>query len=512
MKGHLRLLIILIFAVIVAGCVPLAARTPAPPVDSNPLYTQAAQTLEAHFTQQAYEDVVAQLTQISAQVTPTGAVVENNPTATLPAPATNTLPAPTATFVPPTATSVPPTKTPIPKPCDAVEFVKDVTVADGTSFVPGAYFTKIWQVRNAGTCTWTSSYTLVFTDGDRMGAPKSISLPREVRPGESVDLSIYFTAPGSSGRYRSYWMLSNAGGSRFGLGAKADTAFWADIRVLSARSGYNYDFAAYACAASWKTRAGSLLCPSNTSSQDGSIALLDRPVLENGRHEDELTLWTRPDERDNGWISGVYPEYKVRANDHFLADVGCLDGNKNCAVLFELSYQTPNGAVTKLGEWYQEYDGQITRIDVDLSGLAGQSVKFILTVQNRGKPSHASAFWLAPSIRTGSPPPTQTPTPTATQQPTPTFTPTATQDLTGTPAAIAARQKLAQDLGLDINAVLITLVEAVEWSDTCLGVNLPDGVCAPMIVPGYRVVMQANEKTYEAHTNQDGSIVYWFER
>jgi hypothetical protein len=502
----------LVFTAVIAACVPLAARTPVSQVDSGVLYTQAAQTLEAHFTQQAYEEVVAQLTQVSAQLTPTSSVVDYEPTATLAVSATNTQPAPTATLAPPTSTSVPPTNTPVPRPCDAIEFVKDVTVPDGTSFVPGAYFTKIWQVRNAGTCTWTSSYSLVFSDGDRMGAPKSMSLPREVRPGEAVDLSIYFTAPGSSGRHRGYWMLSNAGGSRFGLGAKADTAFWVDIRVLAGNSGYNYDFAAYACAASWKTRSGNLLCPSNTSAQDGSIALLDRPVLENGRHEDELTLWTRPDAKDSGWISGIYPEYKVRANDHFLADIGCLDGNKNCAVLFELSYQTPNGAVSKLGEWYQEYDGQIARIDFDLSGLVGQTVKFILTVQNRGKPAHASAFWLAPSIRTGSPPPTPTPTPTATQMPTPTFTPTATEDPADNPAVDAAHQKLAQDLGLEIDAVSVTMVEAVEWNDTCLGVSLPDMVCAPMIVPGYRVVMQTVEKVYEAHTNQDGSTVFWFER
>ncbi len=53
---------------------------------------------------------------------------------------------------------------------DQAVFIKDVNVPDGTFYNPGAKFTKTWQVKNSGTCTW-SGYNLVFEQGDVMSAP-----------------------------------------------------------------------------------------------------------------------------------------------------------------------------------------------------------------------------------------------------------------------------------------------------------------------------------------------------
>src|SRR5512135_3467629 len=49
--------------------------------------------------------------------------------------------------------------------CDRAQFIADVTVPDGTRFSPGAAFTKTWRLKNVGTCTWSTSYTLVFSSG-----------------------------------------------------------------------------------------------------------------------------------------------------------------------------------------------------------------------------------------------------------------------------------------------------------------------------------------------------------
>ncbi len=46
--------------------------------------------------------------------------------------------------------------------CDQAQFVSDITVPDGAAFTPGASFTKTWRFMNAGTCTWTTSYKLVY--------------------------------------------------------------------------------------------------------------------------------------------------------------------------------------------------------------------------------------------------------------------------------------------------------------------------------------------------------------
>src|SRR5512140_2396177 len=104
-----------------------------------------------------------------------------------------------ATVVPPTAvppTSAPPPTTEPPTPTtaaaaaspeaasptptgactDLAAFVTDVTIPDYSHLDPKEAFKKTWRVKNAGTCTWTSSYTAVYSRGDALGAPVSITL------------------------------------------------------------------------------------------------------------------------------------------------------------------------------------------------------------------------------------------------------------------------------------------------------------------------------------------------
>jgi hypothetical protein len=115
---------------------------------------------------------------------------------------------------------------------DRVQFVSDVTVEDGADFTPDQAFTKTWRLRNNGTCTWTSSYDLVFDHGDHMGGPAVKALPGLVEPGELVDISVNLVAPSSEGGFIGYWLLRNAEGMLFGIGADANVAFWVEIEVL----------------------------------------------------------------------------------------------------------------------------------------------------------------------------------------------------------------------------------------------------------------------------------------
>ena len=128
------------------------------------------------------------------------------------------------------------------------------------------------------------------------------------------------------------------------------------------------------------------------------VALLNNPALEN-RHEDELALRVHPVEEKNGWIEGMYPRFKVENGDRFLAWVGCLEGNQNCSLTFLLEYQDANGAVHTLGEWTEVYDGKVHQIDLNLSSLAGQTVRFILRTEvNNSSYSAAEGFWFVPRI------------------------------------------------------------------------------------------------------------------
>ena len=96
--------------------------------------------------------------------------------------------------------------------CDAAQFIADVTVPDGTIFAPGTAFTKTWRLKNIGTCTWTTAYSLVFVSGEQMSGPGSVALPTTVSPGQTVDVSVALVAPASAGTFRGYWQLKNASG------------------------------------------------------------------------------------------------------------------------------------------------------------------------------------------------------------------------------------------------------------------------------------------------------------
>ncbi len=50
-------------------------------------------------------------------------------------------------------------------------------------------------------------------------------------------------------------------------------------------------------------------------------------------------------------------------------------------------------------------------------------------------------------------------------------------------------------------------VEAVDWPDGCLGVQTPGVMCTMVITPGYRVILEADGKQYEYHTNASGDVV-----
>ena len=154
---------------------------------------------------------------------------------------------PTPTAIQPTPTAIQPT--PIPVPCNAISFQTDLTIKDGTVFAPNADFTKTWRLKNVGSCSWSTSYDLVFVEGDRMEGKKATALPALIRPGETVDISIELTSPDKAGDYRGYWMLRSGGGEWFGFGKDANKAFWVDITVMEPDGNFEYDFALNFCAA-----------------------------------------------------------------------------------------------------------------------------------------------------------------------------------------------------------------------------------------------------------------------
>jgi hypothetical protein len=394
----------------VLACGPFSTGAPQPAETLNALYTSAAETLDAMSTQAA------------GTSTPGLAV-------------TTTLSIPTSSVTPfSTFTNVPPIQ-PITK-CDAAAFVTDVTFPDGAVVGRASNFTKIWRIKNVGTCTWTTSYAIVYVSGEKFGASNSIPMPASVRPGQTVDIGINLVAPGSDGRYRGNWKLRNASGLLFGVGTNSESNFYVDVTV----SGYTlavYDFIGNYCDAVWKSETKNLACPGSQGDDRGFVRALNSPKMEDGVTRGDALL-TYPNKSGTGLITGKFPNFTVKNGDRFQALIGCQRDATDCNVIFRLQYQIGGGEIKTLAQWQEVYEGLYFPISVDLSSLRGEKVKFILTVLANGTSHDDFALWVTPRItRQSSNPATSavTPTPslTSTVTSTSTITPTPTSTATETP-------------------------------------------------------------------------------
>jgi hypothetical protein len=385
----------LLLTLVLSACrAPVIDDSKSPTLDLNALYTQVAGTLIAQGGAQAATNTPASLpTQTPIVITAT-----SSPTSV--SAATNT----------PANTSVPSTSVPSAPVCNQAAFITDVTVKDGTVMDDGEDFTKTWRIKNVGTCAWTTDYNIVYASGINLASKSSFDMPEKVDPGETVDISIPMEAPDDNGTYKSNWWLQSSNGTNFGVGGSGSNSgvpIFALIRVGPASSNNNnnngdtdvrYDFASHYCDAKWSSDDDSNLpCPGANSGNDGFVIVLQNPELES-RDEDEPAIWMQPNRDNNGFIRGVFPNFEVKNNDVFVAEIGCLDNNNNCRVQFTLSYIL-NGNEHQLGSWDEKFDGLSREVEIDLSSLAGKTVKFVLMVEpNNNSYNQANGFWFMPQI------------------------------------------------------------------------------------------------------------------
>ncbi|MBN2116513.1 MAG: hypothetical protein JW730_08080 [Anaerolineales bacterium] len=369
-KAARNISILTVIILILSAC-NLPSNAPATE-EPNAVFTAAALTVQA------------QMTQPAAFSTPTlPLTMATNTSAVLP-----TLP-PSATPRPPTATSI----------CDLAQFVKDVNIPDGSQITPGGSFTKTWRLRNIGVCTW-SGYTLVFDSGDLMGGtPQTFGT---VSPGQEVDLSVNFTAPTSSGSYRSYWRIRNSAGVLIPVsGGTQGKSFFVDIKVSVASSGY--DFYTRAPDANWNTGAGNIPFGGPNTDSRGFVMYRSNEKLEDGSTPNKI-LETHPQWVDDGVITGFYPTYTVVSGEHFKAKIGFLaksDGTCGTGnAKFQLNYKESGSSTThSLGEWTETCDGTLKEVDVNLSSIAGKTVQFALAVLANGSSDQDWAVWVNPQVK-----------------------------------------------------------------------------------------------------------------
>jgi hypothetical protein len=288
-----------------------------------------------------------------------------------------------------------------------LEFVEDITIEDGTEIQPGEPFEKILRLKNAGSCTWTSAYNLIFDSGDQMGAPDTQQLTTgTVAPGQEIDVTVELVAPDDPGEYRGNFKLRNPSGTIFGWSNKSEP-FWVEI-VVPALSGVMFDFLVEAKNSDW----GSGVAPVDFAGPghdeityggpdtdvNGFAMIKDGLTLESG-HISGKVLETHPKWEDDGYIVGRYPDYKIGPGDYIkaqltfiaLADGSCGTGD----VIFEIHYTVDNdlGTRTRLGKWEKSCDGIMKPINIDLADLKGETVNFYLVVLANGSAAQDWAIW-----------------------------------------------------------------------------------------------------------------------
>lgn len=372
MSKYARFVSILFVIIFLLAACNLPSSAPATE-EPNAVFTAAALTVQA------------------MSGSPTPGLSFNTPTLPVPQ-ATNTavafptLPRPTNTVV------VPPTAA-----CDLAQFVRDVTIPDGTVFAPGATFTKTWRLKNAGTCTW-SGYQLVFDSGDSMGGTSPTAIGT-VSPGQEVDLSVNFTAPTTNGSYRGYWRIRNTSGVLIPvLGGTQGTSFFVDIKVAVSSSGF--DLFTRARDASWVGSAGVITFGGPDTDANGFAMDRTGSRVEDGTSPAKV-LEIHPQFVNNGNMTGLYPAYTVVAGERFKAKIGFLaKADGTCGVgnaKFQLNYKE-SGVLRTLGEWTETCDGTLKDVDVDLSSIAGKNVQFALAVLANGAADQDWAVWIRPEV------------------------------------------------------------------------------------------------------------------
>ncbi|HEX2989990.1 MAG TPA: NBR1-Ig-like domain-containing protein [Anaerolineales bacterium] len=368
------ILFIIIF--IVTAC-NLPSNAPATE-EPNAVFTAAALTVQA----------------LSTQASPTSSLLTPFVTPTLPPPAATNTSVSFPTLALPTSTRAS-SPTPV---CDQAQFVRDVSIPDGSIFAPNATFTKTWRLRNAGTCTW-SGYSLVFDSGDSMSgtSPSPIGT---VSPGQEIDVSVNLTAPASAGSYRGHWRIRNSSGVLIPvLGGTQGKSFFVDIKVAVTSSGL--DFHTRAPDASWVGSAGVVTFGGPDTNADGFAMFRNNQRLEDGSSPGKV-LEIHPQFVNNGVMTGLYPSYTVVAGEHFRARIGFLSkADGTCGVgnaKFQLNYKEA-GVIKPLGEWTETCDGTLRDIDVDLSSIAGKNVQFALAVLANGPADDDSAAWVSPRVQ-----------------------------------------------------------------------------------------------------------------
>lgn len=126
---------------------------------------------------------------------------------------------------------------------DRSAFIQDVTCPDGSLVLAGQRFSKTWELQNAGKVVWENRFlrcvddevmiytrcgeTLLLANSLVPGS-KQVPIPL-TRPGDKVQVTVEFTAPGQPCTVISYWKSVFEDGTQC---FPKHVGAWAQVRVV----------------------------------------------------------------------------------------------------------------------------------------------------------------------------------------------------------------------------------------------------------------------------------------
>lgn len=180
-------IVLLAAALVLAACAPAAT----PTVDPAEIRTQVAGTVQAGLTQTAAAKPTSTPTNTpEPTLTPTLTTPTSNVTGTPAATATSTI-------------------------AVAPDMAQIIAVSESKTYAPGESFSVTWTVKNTGNNTWTANYQVRCYTTAYCFNGQSITFGREVKPGETIDLTLTLKAPSSAGEQNTLWVLTNANGVNY---------------------------------------------------------------------------------------------------------------------------------------------------------------------------------------------------------------------------------------------------------------------------------------------------------
>ena len=86
-------------------------------------------------------------------------------------------------------------------------------------------------------------------------------------------------------------------------------------------------------------------------SDDGYARLASQGELEAAEIQSEAVMIFSPEKKAGGAITAEYSPIMVPQNGHFQTQLGCLDEDNTCPVVFELRSKLEDGFEVTLGTW-----------------------------------------------------------------------------------------------------------------------------------------------------------------